>query len=222
MTINSSDLTEFSARLLEAGGYTPAEAAATAELLVWANLRGIDSHGVLRIPRYLEMVQSGAIRCGQSPTVIRETGAICVIDFAKAPGAVAMTQAAAKAADLAGQFGIGWCGARAISHAGAIGFFTTQVAERGLVGIAMTASKPLMSYFGAKGEALSTNPLSTIMFLDITGSHIIDDSITSNIIQSVFFHNILAVPSNNNSELDFPIDFLTNSGNTDCIIRPDN
>ncbi|MEZ5730372.1 MAG: Ldh family oxidoreductase [Burkholderiaceae bacterium] len=160
MTITPSELNEFATRLLEAGGYTPTEAVATAELLVWANLRGIDSHGVLRIPRYLEMVQSGAIRCGQTPNIVREAGAVCVIDFGKAPGAVAMTRAAAKAGDLAQQFGIGWCGARAISHAGAVGYFTTQLAERGLIGIAMTASKPLMSYFGAKGEALSTNPLS--------------------------------------------------------------
>lgn len=160
MTISASELKDFAQRLLQAGGYTPAEAAATAELLVWANLRGIDSHGVLRIPRYLEMVQSGAIRCGLTPQVVRQTGAICVIDFGKAPGAVAMTHAAGKAAELAGQFGIGWCGARAISHSGAIGYFTGQVASQGLVGIAMTASKPLMSYFGARGEALSTNPLS--------------------------------------------------------------
>ncbi|MEZ5653146.1 MAG: Ldh family oxidoreductase [Burkholderiaceae bacterium] len=160
MPISPSDLNDFAIRLLSAGGYPSAEAAATAELLVWANLRGVDSHGVLRIPRYFEMVQSGAIRCGQTPTVIRDAGAICVIDFGKAPGAVAMGHAAAKAGDLAGRFGLGWCAARAISHAGAIGYFTERLARRGLIGIAMTASRPLMSYFGAKGEALSTNPLS--------------------------------------------------------------
>ncbi len=158
--VQKSELTEFAAALLRACGFTPDEAAQTADLLVWANLRGADSHGVLRIPRYIEMVNLGVIRTGQQPEVIREFGATCVLDFGKAPGSIAMAHAAGKAGDLAEKFGIGWCGARAISHAGAIGYFTAQLAARGLVGIAMTASKPLMSYFDAKGEAVSTNPLS--------------------------------------------------------------
>lgn len=158
--IEKSELTGFAIALLKAAGFTADEAARTADLLVWANLRGADSHGVLRIPRYIEMIGSGVIRAGQEAKIVREFGATCVLDFGKAPGSVAMTQAAQKAGDLAGKFGIGWCGARAISHAGAIGYFTVQLAERGLVGIAMTASKPLMSYHGARGEALSTNPLS--------------------------------------------------------------
>ncbi|MFD2055785.1 Ldh family oxidoreductase [Mesorhizobium calcicola] len=158
--VQQSQLTDFSTALLCAAGFTPEEAAQTADLLVWANLRGADSHGVLRLPRYIEMVETGVIRTGQQPTVIREFGAICVLDFGKAPGSVAMMHAAGKAGDLAEKFGIGWCGARAMSHAGAIGYFTNRLATQGFVGIAMTASKPLMSYFGAKGEALSTNPLS--------------------------------------------------------------
>lgn len=158
--VQKSELTDFATKLLRASGFTSDEAAQTADLLVWANLRGADSHGVLRIPRYIEMIETGVIRAGERPKVIREFGATCVLDFGKAPGAVAMTHAARKAGDLADKFGIGWCSARAISHAGAIGYFTTQLAARGLVGVAMTASKPLMSYFGAKGEALSTNPLS--------------------------------------------------------------
>ncbi|BCH35714.1 dehydrogenase [Mesorhizobium sp. L-8-10] len=158
--VQASELTDFAAQLLHAGGFTPREASQTAELLVWANLRGADSHGVLRIPRYVEMVESGVIRAGQEPRLVREFGATCVYDYGKAPGAVAMGHASAKAGGLARAFGIGWCGARAISHAGAIGFFTSQLAERGLVGIAMAASRPLMSYHGARGEALSTNPLS--------------------------------------------------------------
>lgn len=155
-----TELTDFAAALLHAAGYTPDEATQTARLLVWANMRGTDSHGVLRIPRYIEMIKTAVVCSGQQPTLIREFGATCVFDYAKAPGAGAMMHAAGKAGDLAEVFGIGWCGARAISHAGAIGYFTTQLAGRGLIGIAMTASRPLMSYFGAKGEALSTNPLS--------------------------------------------------------------
>lgn len=159
-TIAADDLRRFSADLLVAGGFTPSDAEQTADLLVWANLRGVDSHGVLRIPRYIEMIELGIMVSGGQIETVRDFGAISVIDGGKCPGAVGMNAAVERAAATASKLGIGWCSARSISHAGAIGYFTSALAAKGFVGMAMTASKPLMSYFGAKGEALSTNPLS--------------------------------------------------------------
>lgn len=157
--LSASDLTSFATDLLVAGGFTRAEATQMADLLVWANLRGTDSHGVLRIPRYLEMLRSGAVKAGADPELVQSFGAVQVIDGGKGPGAVGMNAAAARAADLAWQFGVGICAARAISHAGAVGYFGERLAAQGLIGMIMTASKPLMSYYGAAGEALSTNPI---------------------------------------------------------------
>lgn len=159
-TLSADDLRSFAEALLTAGGFAPYDATQTADLLVWANLRGVDSHGVLRIPRYIEMIELGIMTSGGGIETVRSFGAIRVLDGGKCPGAVGMNAAVGHAAELAGQFGIGWCNARSISHAGAIGYFTSAIARKGLIGIAMTASKPLMSYFGARGEALSTNPLS--------------------------------------------------------------
>lgn len=158
--IQADVLQSFAADLLQAGGFAQNDAVQTAELLVWANLRGVDSHGVLRIPRYIEMIELGLMTSGHAPELVREFGAIAVLDGGKCPGSVGLNAAVDKAAELAGTHGVGWCAARAISHAGAVGYFTSRLAERGLVGIAITASKPLMSYVGAKGEALSTNPIS--------------------------------------------------------------
>lgn len=159
-TINAAILRAFAEALLEGGGFVPEDAAQTAEMLIWANLRGADSHGVLRIPRYVEMLKAGVMSSGKVPEVVGGRGAIRVLDGGKCPGAVGMNAAVRGAAELATDHGLGWCAIRATSHAGAIGFFTSQLAERGLLGIAMTASKPLMSYHGAVGQALSTNPLS--------------------------------------------------------------
>lgn len=158
--IQASALRDFAQALLRAGGFTEDDARQTAELLVWANLRGVDSHGVLRIPRYVEMLEQGVLVSGGTIETVRESGAVCLLDGGKCPGSVGMNAAVAKAAALARAQGLGWCAVRAISHAGAVGYFTGQLARQGLIGIAMTASKPLMSYVGAQGEALSTNPLS--------------------------------------------------------------
>lgn len=155
-----NELRSFASDLLKAGGFSVQDAVKTADLLVWANLRGADSHGVLRIPRYIEMIEKGLMTSGGDVDIVRSFGAISVLDGGKCPGVVGMNAAADVAAALAASYGIGWCAVRNISHTGAIGYFTSALAAKRLVGIAFAASKPLMSYFGAKREALSTNPLS--------------------------------------------------------------
>jgi ureidoglycolate dehydrogenase (NAD+) len=157
--VDSDMLRSFSASLLHAGGFALDHAAKTADLLVWANLRGADSHGVLRIPRYLEMVDLGIINPKPELRFVSEFGATAVLDADRAPGAVGMIMAAEKAMALAPVSGIGWCSARNITHAGAVGYFAHQVTRAGLIGIVMTASKPLMIYAGSKVEGVSTNPI---------------------------------------------------------------
>ncbi|MFQ3895915.1 dehydrogenase [Sphingobium sp. GW456-12-10-14-TSB1] len=157
--IAAQDLNTFAAAILASAGFSRDDAAQMADLLVWANLRGVASHGVLRLPRYVEMLQQGEVLADHDISVVKRFGAVMVLDAGKAPGAAAMNRATTEAANLAQESGIGWCGVRRTSHAGAIGYFVAKLAKLGLVGIAMTASKPLMSYYGAKGEALSTNPL---------------------------------------------------------------
>jgi ureidoglycolate dehydrogenase (NAD+) len=157
--VDSDALRAFSASLLQAGGFAPDHAAQTADLLVWANLRGADSHGVLRIPRYVEMIELGIINSKPELRFVSEFGATAVLDADRAPGAAGMAMAAEKAMALAPVSGIGWCSARNITHAGAVGYFAHQVSRAGLIGIAMTASKPLMIYAGSRAEGVSTNPI---------------------------------------------------------------
>ena len=84
----------FAAALLKAGGFTDDQAEQTAAMLVWANLRGADLHGVLRISRYVEMVELGLINPAGEPRQVSGKGAVAVIDADRAPGAVGMNLAA--------------------------------------------------------------------------------------------------------------------------------
>jgi len=161
MTVfRAEDLLTCAQALLEAGGFAPHHARETAGVLVWANARGADSHGVLRIPRYIEMIEMGRIDPVAIPKVERRDGATAVLEAANAPGASSMLMAMDEAIDLAGQMGVGWCSARNISHAGAVGYYAQRAAARGCVGIVMTASGPLMAYHGARVSGVSTNPIS--------------------------------------------------------------
>jgi ureidoglycolate dehydrogenase (NAD+) len=94
VAIGAPVLQRFAADLLRTGGFTADQAEQTAAMLVWANLRGADSHGVLRIPRYVEMVQLGLINPSAEPRQVSGKGAVAVLDADRAPGAVAMNLAA--------------------------------------------------------------------------------------------------------------------------------
>jgi ureidoglycolate dehydrogenase (NAD+) len=129
-------------------------------MLVWANLRGTDSHGVIRIPRYIELLTNKSINPKPDIRVERKPGsAAVVLEADRAPAAVALTRAMKEAVAAARQVGIGWCSARHITHTGAIGYFALQAADAGMAGIAMSASGPMMIYPGSKVAAVSSNPI---------------------------------------------------------------
>src|SRR5262245_60133173 len=79
-SFDSQQLIDFSARLLTAGGVGGDEAALVAKSLVGANLRGHDSHGVMRIPSYLELCRKGAAVPGAPLKAIRESPSIFIGD----------------------------------------------------------------------------------------------------------------------------------------------
>lgn len=158
-TVSLNALKRYGSDLLTAGGFSPQCAEDTADVLVWANARGTNSHGVLRIPRYIEMVEKGIIDPEATLTEAEIKGAVAAIDAQKLPGATAMIAAANQATDLATKFGVGWCSMKNITHAGAVGYYGLQCVKRGCIGIVMSASKPLMAYHGASVSGVSTNPI---------------------------------------------------------------
>jgi len=144
--IPSANLQRFASALFEAAGVAPPMADEWARSLVWANLRGVDSHGVLRIPGYLERLKTKAINPAPDMRVEQRSGAVAVLEADRAPGAVAMAKAMDEAIARAREVHVGWCAARNITHAGAVGYFALQAANAGMAGIVMSASGPMMAY----------------------------------------------------------------------------
>ena len=95
--LKADDLRTLVAGIFAARGTREAEAAVVADALVWANLRGIDSHGVSRVPRYIELFDKGESVADAVPTVHRPRAAIAIVDAHSAPGPVAMNRAADEA-----------------------------------------------------------------------------------------------------------------------------
>lgn len=157
--IPAEDLRTFSAALLEKGGLSPEHARTTAEVAVWAALRGVESHGIARVPAYLDLLAKGIANADAQLRIESSTPAAAVLDADRAPGPVALTAAAEEAVARARSCGIGTVGVRGTVHTGAIGYYVSKIAEQGMVGIAFVAGMPNMGYTGVKGPAVATSPL---------------------------------------------------------------
>ena len=102
------NLEQFCIEVFVATGFSPQAARTQTDVLVWADLRGVESHGVMRIPRYVEWLRSGAMRADAVPEMANDLGAAGVVEAAQAPGAVAMSFAMSDAIKRARAHAIGW------------------------------------------------------------------------------------------------------------------
>lgn len=157
--VTAEGLTRCADAIFQAAGLSAGDAAKVAEVLVWANLRGVDSHGVIRLPRYLEMIKFELLNPKPNIRILRETPATIVIDADRAAGAVGMSKAMEHAIEKAKNVGIGWALLRKSTHSGAIGYFARMAADADMIGLSITTSLPNMAYHGAKGSGVATSPI---------------------------------------------------------------
>src|SRR5215471_17027271 len=152
-------LHEFSARVLAAAGVPPDDAALAADVLLAADLRGIDSHGVARLRGYFDAVRSARINPTPELCVVRETLTTATVDADNGLGLVVGPRANEIAMDKALDAGSGWVAVRNSNHFGIAGYYVLQALERDLIGWAMTNSSALVApLFGAE-RMLGTNPI---------------------------------------------------------------
>lgn len=157
--VNHRALTRFVTAVFSATGMGTSDAGTVAEVLVWANERGIDSHGVMRIPSYLTEIKNGKFNPTAQPLTRRLLPATFMMDCHRAAGPVCMTHAAALAIELAHEFGVGVGLLSDPHHLGAIGRYAQSIAERGYVALVILAGLPFMAYHGAKVASIGTSPV---------------------------------------------------------------
>jgi ureidoglycolate dehydrogenase (NAD+) len=140
-------------------GLPPADAAIEAEVLVWANLRGVDSHGVLRIPWYLDNIDKGWMNPRPQVKVLKETPAVLYLDADRAFGPVVTVPAMRQVIEKAHRVGIGWALIRNVTHQGAIGYYALMAAEVGMAGLTIVCSPPNMAPYGTKAAGVHNSPI---------------------------------------------------------------
>jgi LDH2 family malate/lactate/ureidoglycolate dehydrogenase len=136
-------------------------AATTAEILAWADLHGIDSHGMSMLPPYDRNRRNKRVDIRAQPSIVRESPVSALVDggggLGHVPAAFAMRTASAKAQ----QAGLASVAVRNSAHFGACGFYTKLAADVGLIGIACTSASGIqVAPTGGKQARLGTDPWS--------------------------------------------------------------
>lgn len=169
------------AEIFHRAGSDATEAETVARRLVDANLVGHDSHGVVRIPTYLEMVRAGAVALNQHAKIVVDTAVLVVVDGQRGFGQVIGGEAMALGIEKARRSGVGVVALRHSSHLGRIGDWTEQCAEAGFVSIHfvnVVGAGAIVAPFGGTDARISTNPFSAGLPRP-DGKHIILDMATS-------------------------------------------
>lgn len=157
--IGHEQLTEAARRILTAAGVAAHHADLVARVLVAANLRGIDSHGIQLLSFYMDQILAGDVDPKREGRIVSESGATLLFDGENGLGAVCAEQCAGHAARLAKAHGIAMVTARESNHFGGCFWWARQIADQGLLAIVMCDASPIVPPWQGREGRFGTNPI---------------------------------------------------------------
>jgi ureidoglycolate dehydrogenase (NAD+) len=159
MLLPHQRLASFTAACLEKLGLEAADARLVSETLVAANLRGVDSHGVVRLPHYAARLRNGTVKARPNITARRTAPSAAVVEGDAGMGQLVAVRAMHEAIRLARETGTGTVVARNSSHCGACAYFVELAVKQGMIGVALTHTDSIMVPPGMKRIFLGSNPI---------------------------------------------------------------
>lgn len=156
----SRELESFVARALTAVGLPASDAEQVAQLMILADLRGSDGHGIFRLSQYIRRIRVGGMNLRPNIHVVQETDATALVDDDNGMGHLVMRFATGVAMEKAGRSGIGWVGVQRSNHAGPAALYAMMPLEHNMIGIYLAVgSANHMPPWGGVELLLSTNPI---------------------------------------------------------------
>lgn len=159
MLVSASELKSLASAIFQSRGLSPRDSGIMADSLVHANLRGVDSHGVMRVPHYIGRVEMGSINPRPTAKIERTGPATATIDGDHGFGQVTNWDAMGLAIEIARESGVGIVGISHSNHCGALSFFTQRAIEADCIGMAFTQTDKGVVPFGGRLPFCGTNPL---------------------------------------------------------------
>ena len=151
---------EFIYRVFAAAGFLPTHARRCADVLTSADLRGIRSHGVARLPKFLNLIRQGQINLAPKMSFRAGSPTTGIYDADNGSGIVASTLAMEKAMVLAEEYGTGFVAVKNTSHFGYPGYYVQQAMKKGLIGICMSNGDRIVTPTFAIEPFMGSNPMS--------------------------------------------------------------
>ena len=166
MQIDHDKLTRFVSRIFSSAGATAPVANEVADHLVMANLKGHDSHGVGMIPAYVANISKGHLKIDAHAKVIRDRGAVLMVDGGAGFGQVVGREAVDLALQRVKDTGVVSMGVRNCHHLGRIGAYGEQCGKAGCVSVHfvnVVGHEPQVSPFGGRERRMTTNPFCCVV-----------------------------------------------------------
>jgi len=152
-------LFDFTQSVFKKIGLAQEEAHQAADILMRAELRNISTHGLMRLPEYINLWKNKRITVSPHFTVVHETPSTALVDGGKGLGLITAPKAMRLAIEKAKTAGTGWVAVRNSYHYGIAGYYAMMALEQEMIGISMTNANPLVApTFGLHGM-LGTNPI---------------------------------------------------------------
>src|ERR1700742_2866500 len=159
MLISEPALRAFTVNIFLAMGCSAEHAALAADVLLLADMRGIDSHGVARLTGYVRLWEKKRINAQPYIKVVHETPTTATVDGDAGLGLVVAPFAMKLAIQKAAQYGSGWISIRNSNHCGIAGYHALMAVEQDMIGYAMTNASPLVAPTFSNERMLGTNPM---------------------------------------------------------------
>lgn len=160
-------------------GCPETDAETAAKVLLSADLRGVDSHGVARLVGYVRLWEAQRINTQPQVNIVHETPSTAVVDGDAGLGLVVAPKAMQIAIDKAAQVGTGWVSVKNSNHYGIAGYHAMMALEHDMIGIAMTNASPLVAPTFSLERLLGTNPIAVAIPADKQPAFVADFATTT-------------------------------------------
>ncbi|MGE5572675.1 MAG: Ldh family oxidoreductase [Bacteroidota bacterium] len=145
--------------MLRAAGVPRQDAELIADTLVFAELRGVSSHGLVRLGSYIRRVKLGLMNPTASPCVVQKGASTALVDGCNGFGQVVTMRAMNLAIEMAGATGAAVVGVRNSNHFGAAAYYVMAAVKVGMIGVVLSNAAPAMAPWGGAVAMMGTNPL---------------------------------------------------------------
>ena len=159
VVLRAEEARDLCRRILEAAGTGQADAETVSQCLLKADLRGVDTHGLSRLPGYLARISRGLLDPAAEMILDPVTPVAARLDAANGFGFVAASRAMDAALERAAAFGIGVVGVSNSTHFGMAASYLLQAIERGFAALVFTNASPALPPWGGRSELFGTSPL---------------------------------------------------------------